>query len=282
MSYCPYCGRQVSDDMSFCPGCGASLNNETRSYTVTEDIGSNYGDYKIYITGLGSAKKSNVIDLLEDVMGYTTVSATNLVNNIPVQIAGNLSLKQAAVVAQAFEEYGVELSVTNGDEIEDISSQTSSSSLFNYDGSFLASAAVILATLGATNRLRSIVRPRRPSLLERLFHSLFNTRRYPPVHIRRSIRPRNMTFRPVQHQTYRPTVRQQLFPTGNFFNSNKRPSGSMNFNQKPASSHNSRPSSSHNSRPSSSGSRPSFGSPVGTGRISKPIGSQKSLNGKKK
>ena len=146
MSYCPYCGRQVSDDMSFCPGCGASLNNEVRSYTVNEETGDTYGNYKVFITGLGSARKAEVVDLLEDVMGYTTSSATNLVDNIPVQIAGNLSLKQAAVIAQAFEEYGVELSVTNGDEIADISSQTSNSSLFNYDGSFLASAAVILAT----------------------------------------------------------------------------------------------------------------------------------------
>ena len=115
-----------------------------------------------------------MIDLLEDVLGYTTASVKNLANNIPVQIAGNLSLKQAAVVAQAFEEYGVELSVTNGEEVADISEQTSSSSLFNSDGSFLASAAVVLATLGTVNRLRSIVKPRKPSLLQRLFHSLFS------------------------------------------------------------------------------------------------------------
>ena len=273
MSYCPYCGRQVSDDMSFCPGCGASLNNETRSYTVSEDIGSAYGDYKIFITGLGTAKKANVIDLLEDVMGYTTTSATNLVNNIPVQIAGNLSLKQAAVVAQAFEEYGVELSVTNGDEIEDISAQTSANSLFNYDGSFLTSAAVILATLGAANRLRSIVRPRKPSFLEMLFHSLFNTGLRTPVHIRRSIRPRNVALRSNNLKARRPTIKQQLFPIGSPFSYNKRPSNAMHIgtgyagrNNKSASSHK---------------AKPSFGSPVGTGMINKPIGPQRSANKKK-
>ena len=274
MSYCPYCGRQVSDDMSFCPGCGASLNNETRSYTVTENVGSTYGDYKIYITGLGSAKKANVIDLLEDVMGYTTATATNLVNNIPVQIAGNLSLKQAAVVAQAFEEYGVELSVTNGDEIDDISSETSSSSLFNYDGSFLTSAAVILATLGAANRLRSIVKPRKPSLLERLFHSLFNTGRRTPIHIRRSIRPRNMTFRPNDFQVRRPMVKQQLFPTGSSFShNNNRPSGGMHV----GTGHTGRINQTSNSRKS----KPSFGSPIGTGMINKPVSSQRSVNKRK-
>ena len=215
MSYCPYCGRQLSDDMSFCPGCGAALNSEIKSYTVEDTITSNSGDYKIYIASLGSANKSQVIDLLEDVLGYTSASATNLVKNIPVQIAGNLSLKQAAIVAQAFEEYGVELTVTNNDEYEDISSSTSGSSIFNSDGSFLASAAIILATLGATNRLRAINKPKKPSLLERLFHSLFSTPKKKPVHIRRSIRPRNMDFRVNKPQQPKRTVRQQIYPSGN-------------------------------------------------------------------
>ena len=209
MSYCPYCGTQVSEGMSFCPNCGASLNSEIRSYTVSDTITSNSGDYRIYITSLGTASKANVIDLLEDTLGYTTISATNLVSNIPVQIAGNLSLKQAAVIAQAFEEYGVELSVSNGDEIADISAETSSASLFNSDGSFLASAAIILATISAANRLRSINKPKKPSLLSRIFHSLFSVNRKPPVHVRRSIRPRNVVFEP---QPQRKIIRQQLRP----------------------------------------------------------------------
>ncbi len=214
MSYCPYCGTQVSEGMSFCPNCGASLNSEVRSYTVSDTVTSNSGDYKIYLTSLGTASRSNIIDLLEDTLGYTTVTATNLVSNIPVQIAGNLTLKQAAVIAQAFEEYGAELSVTNGDDYADISSQTSSVSLFNSDGSFLASAAVVLATLGTVNRLRSINKPKKPSLLSRLFHSLFKEDRKPPVHMRRSIKPRNLVFKP---QPQRKTVRQQLRPAGNAF-----------------------------------------------------------------
>ena len=220
MSYCPYCGKEISDDMSFCPGCGASLNNEVRTYTISGEVSTNSGDYRIYISGLGSANKSDVIDLLEDVLGYTTASATNLVNNIPVQIAGNLSLKQAAVVAQAFEEYGVELSVTNGEEVEDISSETSTKSLFNSDGSFLASAAVILAGIGAANRLRSISKPKKPSLLQRVFHSLFRVKERPPVHVRRTIKPRKTVLAPQP----RTTVRQQLRPAHNSFREN-RPSG---------------------------------------------------------
>ena len=235
MSYCPYCGTQVSEGMSFCPNCGASLNSEIRSYTVSDAVTSNSGDYRIYITSLGSASKANVIDLLEDTLGYTMTSATNLVNNIPVQIAGNLSLKQAAVIAQAFEEYGVELSVTNGDEAADISSETSSSSLFNSDGSFLASAAVVLATLGAANRLRSLNRPKKPSLLSRIFHSLFTVNRKPPVHVRRSIRPRNMVFEP-QSQPQRRTIRQQLRPANSSFTNNK-PANAGNGNRPGPSSH---------------------------------------------
>ncbi|MBQ6333454.1 MAG: zinc ribbon domain-containing protein [Erysipelotrichaceae bacterium] len=263
MSYCPYCGREVSSDMSFCPGCGAALSKEVKTYTVTDSITSNSGDYKIYISSLGTADKYDVVDLLEDVLGYTETSAWNLIENIPVQIAGNLSLKQAAVVAQAFEEYGVELSVTNGDEYEDISSSTSSTSLFNSDGSFLSSAAIILATIGAANRLRSIVKPRKPSLLERIFHSLFGVPRRRPVHVRRRIRPRNMSFPRVEPQPRR-VVRQQLNPFG--MSNNKRPASNNHYggfgNKKPSTS-------GGNNKPSmGGGNKPSIG--MGNNKPSKP------------
>ena len=214
MPYCPYCGRQVSEDMSFCPGCGAALSSEIKSYNVSQNIVRTEGNYKIYIAGKGSASESEIIDLLEDVMGYTTTSAYNLVRNIPVQIAENLSLQQAAVIAQAFEEYGVELTVTNGDEYEDITDATPEYSIFNSDGSFISSAAIILATLSASNRLRKISKPKKPSLLERLFYPRYIAPpRRRPVHIRRTIRPRNMDFRTYDTRPRRP-VRQQIYPSG--------------------------------------------------------------------
>ncbi len=222
MPYCPYCGKEVSSDMSFCPSCGASLNtNELLSYTLTDEELESSGNYRIYITSLGTSKESVLIDLLEDVLGYTTNVATNFVNNIPVQIAGNLSLKQAAVIAQAFEEYGAEIAVTNGDDYEDISSQTSSSSLFNSDGSILASAAIILASIGAVNRLRSVNKPKKPSILEKLFHSLFKTRKNPPVHVRRHISLRGTTLRSNEQHHYKPVIKQQIKPAGKAHN--KRP-----------------------------------------------------------
>ncbi len=208
MPYCSKCGTQVSEEMSFCPNCGASLTSEVRTYALTDTVASNTGDYKIYITSIGTASEADVADLLEDTLGYTALSANNLLMNIPVQIAGNLSLKQAAVIAQAFEEYGVELSVTNGDEAEDISAETSSSSIFNSDGSFLTSAALVLAGLTAANRLRAINKPKQPSLLTRIFRSLFANKRKPPVHVRRTIGPRNTVF----NQPRKRVVRQQIRP----------------------------------------------------------------------
>lgn len=231
-SYCPYCGRELSNDMAYCPGCGSAVSAEERSYVLIDENANTVstGNYAIYITGLGSAKKAEVIDLLEDVLGYTTISARNLVTNIPVEIAANLTLKQAAVVAQAFEEYGVELSVTNGDEYEDISKNTSTASLFNSDGSFLTSAAIVLATIGAAHRLRTIVRPKKPSLLKMLFHSLLGTKRRPPVHVRRTItpRPRNVV-RPLAPQTKKITVRQKVNPYGYY----TAPSGGVRYNTNP-------------------------------------------------
>ena len=204
MSYCPYCGNEITSSMLYCPSCGAKLSAEERTYTNTGITASQSGDYAVYITDLGDCSRSDAADLLEDILGYTSSAALNLIYNIPVQIAANLSLSQAAVVAQAFEEYGVRLSVTNGDNYEDISKYTSSSSLFNSDGSFLSSAALILATLTAANRLRSIVRPKKPSLLEKLFHSLFN-RKKRPVHMRRKITPR-------RHEPQRKVIRQHIRP----------------------------------------------------------------------
>ncbi len=210
MTYCPYCGNEVTDAMSFCPNCGAQLpsSNTVTSYTGYSTVQNTAGDYRVYITGLGTARKADVADLLEDTLGYSSALAAQLLNNMPVQIAGNLSLQQAAVLAQAFEEYGVELSVTNGEESADIASVTSSASLFNTDGTFLASAAAVLATLGAVNRLTTINKPKKPGLLSRIFHSLFDVRRKPPVHVRRTIRPRPVVQPP------RRTVPQYSNPAG--------------------------------------------------------------------
>ena len=218
MAYCPYCGRQLTADMAFCPGCGAAVNqiatvsNQITASPVTGIVSGTAGDYRIYITGLGSASRSNVIDLLEDTLGYNTYTATLMVNNIPVQIAGNLSLQQAAVIAQIFEEYGVLISVTNGDAAADISTHTSSGSLFNDDGSFLASAAVVLASITAANRLRMITKPKSPSILERIFHSLFHTRRRPPVHVRRHV-----------HQSFGPAIRTVPQPARRIVQPARRP-----------------------------------------------------------
>ena len=207
--------------MAFCPGCGAAVSSSTQITTapVTGIVSGTTGDYRIYITGLGSASRSNVIDLLEDTLGYNNYTATLMVNNIPVQIAGNLSLQQAAVIAQAFEEYGVLISVTNGDNAIDISSHTSPASVFNDDGSFLASAAMILASITAANRLRMITKPKSPSILERIFHSLFNTRRKPPVHVRRHV---HQTFGPAVHIPPQPP-RRPVQPARNTFRRPARP-----------------------------------------------------------
>lgn len=198
MPYCPYCGSDVTDAMSFCPDCGASLT--ALPVSTSSHIASSPGDYRVYISGLGSAVRADVIDLLEDTLGYPTVTAASIIDNLPAQIAGNLSLQQAAVIAQVFEEYGVQLSVTNGEEAADISSAASNASLFNTDGSFLASAVLVLGSLTAANRISSIIRPKKPGLLDQIFHSLFNVRRKPPVHVRRIVRPqiRNVPPAPVQ------------------------------------------------------------------------------------
>ena len=205
MTYCSYCGSAIAEGSNYCPNCGAPI--KTTAIANTTVVPSGLGDYQVYISSLGTANRADVIDLLEDTLGYSSATAASIVDSLPAQIAGCLSLQQAAVIAQAFEEYGVQLTVTNGEEAADISSATSSTSLFSSDGSFLASAALILGSITAANRVSSIIRPRKPSLLDRIFHSLFGPKRRPPVHVRRPIHQRMWNNPPAPLQPARRAVR---------------------------------------------------------------------------
>ena len=60
MSYCPYCGTQLSSDMRYCPSCGAAVGNLETVYEVTETASAGTGNYKIFI---GFSRPSGTIFL---------------------------------------------------------------------------------------------------------------------------------------------------------------------------------------------------------------------------
>ena len=182
--YCPYCGNEVTSAMSYCPYCGAELVSGTGT-ALTLSSAKAGGEYRLILVSRGTSTQTKTIDLLTDLLGYTETMAEDLYENAPVEIAKGLSAEQAKCLAQAFTEYGIEVSVC--DPYGTVTLQNSSgTSLFSSDGNLLASAAAILATITALNRVNSFRRYSRPSLLERLFRLAFRPKE-PPRHIRRRI-----------------------------------------------------------------------------------------------
>lgn len=161
MAYCSKCGHLIPEGSNYCPNCGQAVN------TFQSDK-----FYNVYIASLGSANKLAVKELLEDVLGYTASQAQQIVNVIPAQIATGLNIQQATYVAQAFAEYGVEITVGDDNGAADLS-QYARGSVYNSDGSFLAGVAATLATLSAANRVREIRRWKRPSFWNIFFRTLF-------------------------------------------------------------------------------------------------------------
>lgn len=185
--------------MSYCPYCGAELVSGTGT-ALTLSSAKAGGEYRLILVSRGTSTQTKTIDLLTDLLGYTETMAEDLYENAPVEIAEGLSAEQAKCLAQAFTEYGIEVSVC--DPYGTVTLQNSSgTSLFSSDGNLLASAAAILATITALNRVNSFRRYSRPSLLERLFRLAFRPKE-PPRHIRRRI-PKYIHEEPRHFQAYR-------------------------------------------------------------------------------
>ncbi len=155
MPYCPNCGCEITSSMSFCPNCGSSLNGTTSTYEES--------DYSVYLYDKGSATKLETQELLMDLLGYTKANATEITNNLPCEIATNLTLTQATYICQAFAEYGMEITVGQRGNSVNINDYSSNSSIFDDDGALLAAAAAVFASISVANRVTRYERWHRPS-----------------------------------------------------------------------------------------------------------------------
>ena len=200
MAFCSQCGNTVASDMRFCPGCGHQLNVAAVSETaLTPDINtasydpsSQYtspAEFKIILISSGSCSIADALPLLEEILGYTSTKARNLLRAAPVEIAQCLTLTQAQYIAQALTEYGMEVSITNtaGDYVNAADSPTS---VFDAAGNFLPAVAVALATIGISNRIHRVSRWTPAGPPPPLFRLGFHRPR-PLMHFRRSL------FRPA-------------------------------------------------------------------------------------
>ena len=213
MPFCSNCGYSVTETMSFCPGCGASLAAAPAtlaagdSYTYT-DTNTQYtgGDYKLILVSRGTCSVANAVHTLQNILGYTSAQARELVHAAPVECACNLSLPQAQYLAQTLTEYGLAVSVLNGmGEYVDLSA-TANTSVFDSNGNLLPAIAAALAMLSVTNRVRHISHWRHLGPMPPLFR--LNYRRTPPS-------PRHNLFAPApRHHAPRPASPRPPAPRG--------------------------------------------------------------------
>ncbi len=153
------------------------------TYASTYDTGSN--EYELILVSTGTCAWNVCNDLIEDLLGYTDAQADRLIRQAPVRIASGLNREQARVLAQAFTEYGAQVSVYLGNGYVDLGNNINTS-IFNSDGSILTAALAVLATITAANRVRRYVTWNKPGFLSRIFRPLFH-RAAPPPHVRRPV-----------------------------------------------------------------------------------------------
>lgn len=189
--YCSNCGNQVQDHANFCPNCGQSLTQATlptvsASSTLSTSIASSgSGDYRLVFVDRDDCSEADAENLMMDLLGYDAEDADQFVELAPIEIADNLSLIQARTLAQAFTEYGCQVTVLDDSgDIVDISDKATSS-VFDIDGNLVLKAAGILGALTLVNKVTSYRRYKKTSLLERIFR--------PKYHV---VRPRPRRFVP--------------------------------------------------------------------------------------
>ena len=223
MPFCSQCGAAVTEDMALCPGCGTRLAaaNETFAepaelvtaketpilpqYTDAAYLES--GEYKVILVSRGVCQATAAAELMEDLLGYSSVQARRLLHMAPAEIACNLTLTQAQYIAQALTEYGREVTVTDavGGCLNLPKARTS---VFDRYGNLLPAVAVALAVLTGANRVRRISTWGMGSLFPTLFGLGFrrpapprHMRRVPMHHVpRRPMPPRPFAPRPAAHR----------------------------------------------------------------------------------
>jgi len=211
--YCTNCGAELSAQTNFCPYCGAALANATTSLSLLNkaaEAATASNEYSLVLVSTGSCNTVTAGDILEDIFGYTDAESTNLIRMAPVVVGENLTVDEAATVAQMLTEYGMEVSVTDrNDKYVDLT-DNAVASVFDAGGNLLAKAAAIIGALTVANRITTYRRYKKPSLLERLFR--LNYQPKPPVY-KRSFRPilspspltpRRTIRKPAVSHTYAP------------------------------------------------------------------------------
>ncbi|MBR2778589.1 MAG: zinc ribbon domain-containing protein [Firmicutes bacterium] len=215
MAFCPNCGNELKGTPNYCPNCGQKLS-DYKFETVNPNMSSNQPQsaaadssaasaqtggaassdtseqlpvHDVVLVRLDSCPKETCLDLLEDLMGYSTDLAENVIKECPTLIATSLTKKQAVTIAQAFSEYGADMTIYTpdgainfeGKERAHISANTYSKngyngSIYRSDGSMIGLAAAVIGTLTAANFISGVNSFNRPGVYDNPFRPGFTTR----------------------------------------------------------------------------------------------------------
>ncbi|MBR4461681.1 MAG: zinc ribbon domain-containing protein [Erysipelotrichaceae bacterium] len=185
MKYCTYCGSAMEDNANYCPNCGGEAYDAGAEQPLAAEPEDLDVGYRIVLFSRGTCSLKTTKEVLCDLLGYTTSTVEDLLENMPVEVADELTELQAVTIAQVLAEYGMEITIVDeNNNYVDLSSKAKTS-VFDSSGSMLDSTLRTLATLSALNRVHRYRRYRRPSLLSLLFMPSYVRPR--PVHVRRHI-----------------------------------------------------------------------------------------------
>ncbi|MBR3503489.1 MAG: zinc-ribbon domain-containing protein, partial [Clostridia bacterium] len=146
MAFCTNCGVQLEPGVHFCPNCGTPVT------MVTPVAPTMRTDYKVVLISRGSCTKTVALDILSDLLGYTDNEAKQIVDNLPMATAIDLTAVQAQYIAQAMAEYGMEVAIYNSNGIVDMTT-SATASVYDTSGTFLTNVAAVLAGLTIGNRI---------------------------------------------------------------------------------------------------------------------------------
>ena len=152
--YCPNCGTLIGEGVNFCPNCGAQLKAVVQPTVVaTSAVEGNM----VMVTSLGTCSQVTAAALFQQVCGYSAEEAALLAVNVPITVARKLTDSQARYLAQAFTEYGMEVSVYDRNGWRDLESETTS--VWDKAGMLIAGVASALGLLNVNNRItRDMIR----------------------------------------------------------------------------------------------------------------------------
>ena len=230
MAYCPNCGNKLNGMPNFCPNCGANLSDV--QYTAPE-TGENIAGaaaqtagttgqadhrpiYDVVLVRLENCSKETCMDLLQGLLGYEADLAEKVIEDCPSLIGTSLTRPQAVTIAQAFSEYGADMTIYSPDDSEDFEGKEEepqqqtggtayqggfqngygnsgfsgaaasgqpiytgngyTGSVFKEDGSLIGTAAAVIVSLAAVNLISGASKWDRPDGNNNIFRPAFSTK----------------------------------------------------------------------------------------------------------